>query len=500
MKNYLTDMRNGENAIIVVMTVIALSALTSWLLGHGFMLDEATQRWSKVLEVLGSEEIRLENLSMLYPHLPLYMLVPFYYLPGASTGAVPYFVSVLFVCALIGLFLYHLRAQSITAPKRLLLVFLLLMHPAFLWGATNGSQLAMTMLLFYMLYRACQSMIVEHDVHAYISLSVILALLFFTDGSAVFLFVALLPMLAVIAPRRLLMASPVSIYLILSVPFFFAVFGWAWLNWIFESNFLFFITDPNSTFLGGYMKMFNYPWLVDFGGSFFSAFIAAFGYLILAYPVVLYFLVSTWDKGVRFRASFVLFIHPILAIALATDQYYLSHPMEILVLINASILAEITFINMESRRVYWGTVFFLLLSLGGGWWLFIETASPEMKQWTESFRSERVLVDDADGQLRLGRWLDQHREETMMDENSTYKALVARGDAKGVVLSFSSKFKLALNHRSPGVAMVVVPDPESDIGRKDKISQRYLYLYKEGMKGYQLAYSDHIWRVYRKVR
>ncbi len=498
MKAYLTNLRNQENMIIVIMALIALSVLTSWLLSHGFMFEGATHRWAKVLGVLGSEEIRLENLSLLYPHLPLYSLVPFYYLPGMSFGAAPYFVSVLFACILIGLFLSHMRHIDISASKRMLLVFLLVAHPAFLWGATNGSQLAMSMLMFYLLYHACQSMISEHDVHSYISLGVILAVFFFVDASAVFLFVALLPMLAVVAPRRLLMASPASIYFILSVPFVFSVFSWAWLNWVFEADFMHFITDPNSNFLGGYMELFKYPWLVDFGGNFFEALIAAFGYALVAYPVILYFLLSTWDEGSRFRASFVLFVHPVLAIALATDQYYLSHPMEILVLINAAILAEITFLDIERKRVFWSVSSFLVVSLIGGWWLFIESADPNMAKWVDSFRTERVLIKDEDGSLRLGRWLNENRRDTLMDESSGYKVLVARGDAEGMLLSYTSRFKLALSHAYPEISQIVVPDPESGIGRKDHISQRYPRLYDEGMSGYKLAYSDNIWRVYQK--
>jgi len=498
MKAYLAKARGRENTIIIIMTVIALSVLASWLLSHGFMYDGATMRWAKVIGVLGSEEIRLENLSLLYPHLPLYSLVPFYYLPGMAYGAAPYLVSILFVCLLVGIFLFHMRDVAVTAPKRLLLVFLLIVHPTFLWGATNGSQLAMSMLMFYLLYHACQKMIAEHDVHAYISLSVILAVFFFVDGSAVFLFIALLPMLAVVAPRRLLMTSPVSIYFILAVPFLFSVLSWAWLNWVFEGDFLHFIRHPDSGYLGGYMEMYTYPWLKNFGGHFFEALIAAFGYTIIAYPIVVYFLISTWNERLRFRASLVLFVHPLLAIALATDQYYLTHPMEILVLINASILAELTFLDMARRRVYWSAVFFLLLSLAGGWWIFLESADPNMRKWVDSFRTERVLIEDPDGSLRLGRWMNENRKDTLIDEITGYKALVARGDAEGTLLSYTSRFKLALNHAIPDVDQIVVSDPESNMGKRDRISQRYPLMYSEGMQGYVLVYSNNIWRVYRK--
>ena len=85
-----------------------------------------------------------------------------------------------------------------------------------------------------------------------------------------------------------------------------------------------------------------------------------------------------------------------------------------------------------------------------------------------------------------------------MDETSGYKAIVARGDAEGIHLSYTSRFKIALNHAFPEMPQIVVPDPESLIGRKDHISQRYPKFYDEGMNGYKLVYSDNIWRVYRK--
>ena len=493
------QLRGRENVLIVIMAVMALGALAAWLLAHGFMFDDAMVRWSKVLGVLGSEHIRLENLSLLYPHLPLYAMVPFYYLPGMKFAGAPYLVSVLFAAILIWLFLHHMRAQPISIFKRMLLLVLLVLHPAFLWGATNGSQLAMSMVMFYLLYHACQSMIAEHDIHAYISLALILAMFFFIDGSAVFIFVALLPMLAVVAPRRLMMVSPLSIYFILSVPFLMAVFSWAWLNWLFASDFFHFIHDPHSSYLGGYMTLFNYPWLVHYGGHFFATLLPALGYALAAYPAAFYFLFATWQDQSRFRASFVLFVHPVLAIALATDQFYLRHPIEILVLISASIFAELTFIDLSHTRSYWRVVAMLVISLAGGWWVFTSTANPAMQQWLQAFRADRVLIADQDGALRLGRWLATHRLPTMIDENSAYKVLVARGDAKGLYLSYTDRFKLALGRAIPDIDQIVVADPTSPAGKLDHISIHYPNLYAHGMPGFRLVYSGVTWRVYRRL-
>ena len=491
--------RNSENIIIAFMALVAISFVAAYLLDHGFMHEGAIKRWAMVLAVLGAEEVRLEHFSLLYPHFPIYVLIPFYYLPGLNYGAAPYFVSAVFASGLIALCLYHMRHMELSTIKRLLVVLLLVLHPTFLWGATNGSQIAMNMFMFYLLYHATQRLITEHDLHSYISLSVILAVMFFIDGTAVFLFVALLPMIAVVAPRRLLLTSPISIYFILSIPFVFSVLGWAWINWIFESEFVFFLSDPESTFLGGYMEMFKYPWLKQFGGHFFEALLVSLVYMILAYPIVIYFMLSTWDEGNRFRASLVLFLHPLLAIALATDQYFLKHPFEILVLINASILAELTFLDLEKKKVYWGVVGFLVISLAGGWWIFMQSANPSMTSWVQSFQVEHRADQDENGMRHLGRWLAENRQITMIDERHAPEVLVARGDAKGMILSFTDEFKIALNHGKPDVEQIVVPDPETPFGKKDKIGLRYPEMFEKGMPGYRMVYSYRKWRVYRKI-
>ena len=168
-------------------------------------------------------------------------------------------------------------------------------------------------------------------------------------------------------------------------------------------------------------------------------------------------------------------------------------------LINASIFAELTFIQLEQKRVYWTTVAFLIVSLAGGWWIFMESSSPAMKQWVSAFRTDRVLINDEDGSFRLGRWLNAHRRPTLIDENIAFKAIVARGDAEGLYLSFSDKFKIALNQAYPDIDQIVVSDPDSPQGKRDRISIRYAGIYEHGIKGFKLVYSDHIWRVYRKI-
>ena len=314
------------NTFVLVSVTLLMVGITIWLLSNGFQFEGATQRWATVVGALGSSDVLLENLNFLQPHLPLYVLIPFYYIPGLDTGAAPYLVSVLSAAILLFMWDRDLREVDISTFRHALLAILIVIHPAFLWAATSGGYLVLSMITFYMLYRSAQHIITEHDIHSYISLAVVFLFFFFIDGSAIFIFVALLPLLVVIAPLRTIMVSPASLYLIVGTPFAFAVATWGYMNWIFEGDFLYFITNADSAFMGGMLHIQEYPWLQQYGGQFFMPMIAATGYMLIAYPVSIYLLLDTMNNSYRFRASFVLLLHPLIVIGIATSQYYLKHP------------------------------------------------------------------------------------------------------------------------------------------------------------------------------
>jgi len=85
-----------------------------------------------------------------------------------------------------------------------------------------------------------------------------------------------------------------------------------------------------------------------------------------------------------------------------------------------------------------------------------------------------------------------------MHEQSGYRVIAARGDAKGLALSFSRQFKSALRERIPDVAQIVVPDPETVHGKRDLLNVRHPQLYEHGLKGFHRVYDRLGWRVYRK--
>jgi len=495
----MIEENKAANRFILLIALTLLGCVTAWVLSNGFQLEGATVRWAEVLSMLGARHILLENLTFLSPHIPLYLLVPFYYIPGLNTGAAPYLVSLLASGVLLYLWIRDMKEVDASSGRVAILIVLVVVHPAFMWAATSGGYIALSMIAFYLVYRAVQHVIIDHDLHSYIMLAVVFMLFFFIDGSATFIFVALLPLLVVIAPVRTIMVSPMSLYLIVGTPFVFAVGSWAYMNWIFEGSFINFITNPDSTFIGGLLHINESPWLKAYGGQFFKPLLAITGYMLIAYPVAVYLLLDTMNNSYRFRATFVLLIHPLIAIAIATSQNYLTHPFEILTLISAGLMAELTFVKMQSRREFMLLVLFMVASIAGGWWLFIETGTPQMKQWFGALHGEKHMpVSTSDADFQLGLWLKRHHKPTLIYERSAYKVIVARGDAKGLMLSFSKGFKVGLRKRIPDAVLIAVPDPGSKRGKKDKINIRYPTLYNHGMKGFKRVYDAMGWRVFQK--
>jgi len=495
----ITERSNPEARVLLLAITLLMGGMTVWLLSNGFYLESAVEHWAIVIGMLDASDVVLESLTFLMPHLPLYLLIPFYYIPGLDSGAAPYLVSLLSAGLLLYLWARDMNELEHSRLRLVILMVLVVIHPAFLWAATSGGHIALSMIAFYLLYRAVQHVISLHDLHSYISLALVFFFFFFIDGSAIFIFVALLPLLVVIAPVRTIMVSPMSLYLIVGMPFAFAVGTWAYMNWIFEGSFIHFITHADSVFLGGMLHIDEYPWLKDYGGQFFKPLLAATGYMLIAYPVAIYLLLDTMNNSYRFRTTFVLLIHPLIAVAIATSQNYLTHPFEIMTLISAGLMAELTYVTMQTKREFVLLVLFMMVSVVGGWWLFVETGNPQMKQWVGALHGEnRMASSSMDGDLQLGLWLKKHRQPTLIYERSAYKVIAARGDAKGLMLSFSREFKTAMRERTPSVVQIAVPAPASIRGKRDKINFRLPNLYDHGIKGFERVYDSLGWRVYRQ--
>lgn len=486
-----------ETLMFFLIIMFLLSMCSIWLLSHNYINEFATSRWVKVLSVLDAPETRLEHLGLIYPHFPVYILIPFYYLPGLNSGTAPYFASILVGAILLTIWNYHLSKKKYSLRMRALLVFLICIHPYFLWGITTGAQHALSLLMFYWLYIALVGLIGFQGVRAFIVIGSVLAIYFFIDERTFYLFLGLLPLLLIVAPTRMLKDSTLSIYLIIATPLAISVASWAYLNWIFSDDATLFLHASDSAFRGAWQDTPNLVWLRAFGGEFIKPTLYTALLSIMSYPVLFWLIYYAKRHRILLGSTMVLLIHPVVASGLATGNFFLAHPMYMIFLFSAGIMAGITLIPKKTRRTKITLLVLLAASSLSSWTTFSWWATDDMQKW-KSAMSGQMQKELHAGDLKLGQWLKKHHHLTMLDDKSAYRVIASRGDAKNLLLPFSSEFKINMKYHWPTVEQLVVPDPRKGSGYNDALNLRFPNLYDNGITGYVLVYDADNWRVYRK--
>ncbi|NOY70840.1 MAG: hypothetical protein GXP14_00440 [Gammaproteobacteria bacterium] len=489
--------RQGADFAWLLLLGVLLAVCSIWLISNNFSNEVALRDWVKVLGVMDADQFRIEHLGLNAPHVPLYLLMPFSWLPSNSQGAAPYLLSSLLVALLLVIWNYQLRQKQLTLWQRFLLLLLVLLQVPLLWAATTGENLALTLLVFYFVYRTCLRMSFEADLRSFIMLGILLALLFFIDAGALFIYIALFPFFALIAPRRIFLASPISVYIVIAIPLAVAVLAWGYLGWIFEGTANNFIHQPNSTFLGGWQHTPESPWLIRYGGQWLAPLGASVVLLIVYFPIFLLLLALLVKHKNHLKVSLVLLCVPLIAIAFASSKFYLERPVEMLALLMVGVMAELSVIQIRQGWKFPAVV--LLLFVGGisGWYHFLQTPDPVARDWQKALLGHQDNRYEAD--LALGQFLSRHRGEMLIDDLTAYRAIAARGDAEKMALPRSDQFKLQTRQQRPDIEYIVVPNPRIKKGGWDRINKHFPDLYHEGMKGYRRIYDDQGWRVFRHV-
>lgn len=476
---------------------LLLGGLTVWLLEHHYLNDSALLRWTKLLSVLDASYIHLEYIGLMHPHVPIYLLAPFYYLPGLATPAAPYLLSVLCGGLLLAVWNYHLRLKRYGLRSRALLIFLAAANPLFLWAVTNGSEKALSLLMYYLFCFAVLRTLLQRDSRAIIMLASALAGYFFVDERTFFLVVAFLPLIPMVAPPNMLRESPLSVFFVISLPVALAAASWFYLNWIFHGDARIFLNVSDSAFLGELLNSRQSDWLLNFGGSWVMPTLATLLLAVAAFPGIVWQATVVWRSPRLRRGVLTFFLVPVLAVGVGSSSYFLGHPMEMLFLLNAGSMVGLLLLpRARLRQKTLAAVFLLLGDLFGGM-LFFWNPSPDMLEWRLAVTGQGSAATYMD-ERRLGQFLAANRLPTLMDERASYRIIAARGDTQGLVLSYMPAFKLALQRADPAVAQVVVINPAHRRAYMDGITQQYPGLYANGMPGYNLVYRSSDWHVYRQ--
>jgi len=473
--------------------VAAFSATALWLLSRHYLNDAALWSWSTVVGSMDAPEGGFNRFVLLYPQVQYYLLTLLSVIPGLKSAQAPYLISATIAAGLLTHFTFRLRHLGTPRGYVALLVATIALNPVFLWGATNGGGEMIGMTLYYVLGLSMIVLRYSHSLHSHIMLGLVLLLFFIADARSLYIAITLLPLLPLVVQKHILRLNPVAPILVLYLPLLFMIGIWLALNWIYTGDSLAFLKDPASPFLGARISADYLPWRASYGQDFWSATLISAVLMALCYPVLLLVQLPPARRSRIYAAGLALAGMPVFASGLATWAEFTQSPADILAFGIGGVMALLTTGLMQRERPL--TVIALLaIGIVGSAALFKKYPGVGMEGWFDAIAGNH-REQPKRGDLELGLWA-QAQHGVMIDENTAYAVIAARGGAEGLYLTFSDRFKEAVNSGAPQAEWIAVPSPLRDRLRRDQIAHNFPKLFDEGLPGYVLAYDRADWRVY----
>ena len=471
----------------------AFTALALWLLSRHYVNDAALWGWSTVIASLDAPQGGFNRFVLLYPQVQYYFITMASLVPGLKSPQVPYLLSAVAAAGLLTHFTARLHRASIPAPMIAAIVLLTAANPVFLWGATNGGGEMLGITLYYMLGLSLIVLRYSHSLHSHIMLGAVLLLFFITDARSLYLSICLLPLLPLVVQRHIMAINPVAPVLVLYCPLVFMIGIWLAMNWIYTGDSLAFLKDPASPFLGARVSGDFLPWRASFGNNFLASTAISAALLAICYPVLLLVLLRPMRRTRAAAAGLGLAGMPVFASGLATWAEFTQSPADILVLVLGGVMALMTTGIMIRDRAA-AVLALMVAGMIGSLALFQKYPGVGMAGWFDAFAG-RTAEAPRQSDLDLGLWL-RDLDGVMIDENTAYAVIAARGGAKGLVLTFSDRFKEGVNSGKPNTNWIAMPSPQRDPHQVDLVNRYFPKAYPNGLPGYTLIYDRGGWRVY----
>jgi len=479
---------------VLLFSAAFLGLLCQGVLQHGFVGQSATGLWTRILIVRDTTEFSPAYVALLFPPIPVVLSAVLSYLPGLGDGAAPYLVGVLATALLLAVMFFDLAPRH-GLPFSALFTCLLGLNPAMIWVATTGANGALGLLVFYGLMRILARFNLARDPQDYLHFGCLLCLLFFVDERALYLALAIFPVLPLVMPERPLKLSPLSVYLVLFSPLILGLLSWMYLNWLFMHDTLGFLTAPDALLRGAFATATSNQWLRTHGGEFLFPLVAMLAGLLLVFPAWLSLPQVALRHG-KFSAGFAATVTIVVAGAFGTMTLFVAHPLDMIVLGAVALMIGIKEMPLSIGR---RRNIQILMAVGvcSGWLVFLFQPAPEMVSWREALSGQRVAYPDALEQA-LGQFLAEAPCPTLMDDHAAPYGVAARGSAKDLILPYSYAFKLAMASTPARVQQIAVSKPGSPSAQRDRITQRFPYLYQKGLPGYVMVFEQGDWRVWRR--
>lgn len=487
-------MSRGATLILFGLFSLLGLAMSALVTARGYISTEALRFWADIMLSWETPDFAEDRLALIYPQLRFYLGLLFY---GAFPTPSP---------AVLGAFSAAVGGVTAAIWYRLLIhhgwqawssalwVLLLMTHPFVLWSISRGTGESLALFAFTLVAYGLSRMAVDQNFKGMIIVAAAIAAFFLMDHRFVYYAVALVPLLSLFAPRDMLSRSIGSFLLVALFPLIAAVGSYLYVSWVFTGDMLAFLNNENSIWYGAYRETADTPWLMQFTGHFFQPLLVAIGLTAASVPAAAVVAVGMM-RAAHWRILIpVLLTIPVMALTVSSFVGFATHPVEFLVL---AIVAQLFALTARPVKDL-APLFVGLVLVGhlGGWLTVFAWQNDDLDRWTTALRGP-VQGEVYQAERAFAAWLPSYIDDVMIDNESAYPMIVARGTAAGLVLPTTERFKIAITASMLSTDYVAVPSPDTRWGARDQINQNFPDLYQRGRPDYDLVYDRGGWRVFQ---
>ncbi len=388
----------------------------------------------------------------------------------------------------------------------LLAALLIALHPFTLYTMANGPAAVLLMAAIYWLTSALADLRTKARVRDTMNVALALLVLAFTHVNGLIILVAALPFLALCTPPAILERSALGAYLLVTFPVAFAMLSFGFVRLTFgvvdwslglsnaQMNALLESVQVRGTVTESSMF---------FGGSAMLELAAIGVAALLAMPVLIQ---AAFGGAGRLRVSPPLMAMAATAVLSAAVAAKFTSGREASAALAPFIGIVPAALAMRNRGALpaAAAISVLVMGLIGGAFVVSQWSQGEPGRWREAMIGavSTPLAGDVAGALAAGRFLEG-KPDVLADTAAAPELAAGRGSARGLILSGSDEFRLALLSKRIGSRFVAVSDPSLTANSlkppRGELVRAFPRLYGDGLPGYRRIYDAQGWRVYERT-
>ena len=485
MTRLLVSTSIGLFVFVIVLMVTALAVRS------GLIADDAVMLWAGAITA-GDGGMPIGVIAAAYPTIPfLASTIIELIAPAGMPG--PALLAAGIGGLLASIWYLSLRAAGVPLLAAAATTLLLILHPGLLRPAVNGPSEVLFVLFLYLLGRGLYELRSRSGVSEVMTVSLALAGLAFSHPMGAAIACAVMPFLIFAVRPTLVTNSAINVVLTLIFPTVFSAAAFAYLSWVFPGSGWSFLIAPAEG-----ISKWTAAFAHGFGGTMTGviaidvAIAASLGFA-LSSPIVAVAMVRVWRRRPLVVPSLVLFATTITAAAITVATGLFGDPVAVTAV--PPVLAAIVIICVPDLRTRSGLVLPLLVM---GWFggvvefaIFDSRIIADLDAALAPAGTDPARTDALD----LGGAIIT-RAGVMVDSVNAPAVVVGRGSATGLITPPDENFNLAILMSVVSAPFVAVPDPQSNVGARDRLNKAFPQLFQHGLPSYHLVYQNANWRLF----